>query len=1506
VYAIATPFLNMNSLASGSPPRVAKTNNVSTAANPTSVEIRDQALQTSTGKISPELLNALGIRRPANIRNSSARLAASLENRGKLNKKSQPQPNVGQPLMLNARSALSAALIASIGGRDNQFSEVALIADWDGREDCTADRGAKVDDFSNLEPEIDFTLTRTAISEHTVANGFNENVFYYGDSVGNLWVGTDTNGDGNIESALQINVPALVNTGSSSGVSLLNPTPGDCTDDQVTVTGIAVNPVADLGDFGLCGAIGEVVYVSTLDTEGCASNGLNQPIRTRIFCLGLADCQTVCGTVTAFTPATLASGGSIVLGGAQTFFISAGVTLGNQNLITVGANICLCSVLTTAGRFAVGTVSLAPDFGPVIAPVGARQILRTPLSNIAGVAVDDDSNLYFQLLDLINIQNGGAIFKVTETPRVVPDCGAAPRINRVIADIPDGLAGSIGLTTAVGSSANPVLASGGFRLTNYSGQSTTFGNIVALATGAGNVVYAAAARSLNPADDARTQETEGAFVNPPALGATPSIIISFADCSGGFDSCSSPASSINGALPIADGFADVAQNGLTRIPGVNNFRLFALGNGPDIRPATGGTAVVPGTPASVLKIDMQIDFTIHSGIAVNEAGTVFVISGGTPAGIKTNPSPLRGEILCFEDMCPMDRRADFIDLRGDVLPNPPSGGDNFGDGDSDRFDHIFHQAPLDTVTVTPAGLAGLARGFLRYTNRLAPNPISPGVTLGVVGGQGVQGDDDTSGPIFFENLDPGHQVSRGFEFLFGAMGTPGSATMPCANNVWDSFFLNSNGNITFGGGDTDESPSVPEFRSGLPKLAPAWADLNPNARAANPINFPVQALGFANVNAFRVRWLNVPEFKSENCSTNSLGIGGNTMAITAFNDGVETMSLPTGCPDDDCNLAHARCRLEGRMAGDDFALSCQTSLNFCNHRCKTGVDYLNPRSTALLFNREPNTGLLIGCPRRLAGTGHFIFDYARMDILGTPDRPVITGYSEGGASPLNPPGLCETNLSLAAANADSSPFKVIDGQTASIQDCLIGEGTEPHIFELFNEGRDASIGAGGEIVLATPDFDLRFEGNDPALCSPLRQGDDNRSKVGFFGKTCPPDPIPLFVTPVGTLAVAPGQPAVGSPAAASSIDSSGNKVSFPTSGIINVVCVGQLNILGCGFFPNEITTICPGFNTETGVPLQRPGKTVSTSAAIACDTNGDGILETIVQLANVTPVNRSLVRATLTPLNGSGLPGTAFPLACCGGFADLILTTTFTAGDNNQFGTFTKTATQTIDLGARAPVVLSVTSSEGNCSLQQDLLISGTCFILPQGGVTSVFAVERNNPANVIQASRFFVVNANLIDALFNFGGANTGRTFLIFVTGPGGTSRNLTTLPQGTQAGCPLGNEQGVQVTFTCTPIIIVDPPPPPEGPLVFGCDLKRSPSGVFSLVVVGRDFRGGATVTVGGRTPKKIQFKDRQADSNLFNKLVLKGGICRAIPGAIVVTNPGGRPSVPFQCNRSCPTQN
>ena len=90
-------------------------------------------------------------------------------------------------------------------------------------------------------------------------------------------------------------------------------------------------------------------------------------------------------------------------------------------------------------------------------------------------------------------------------------------------------------------------------------------------------------------DDPATQLTEGLFPAPSAFGAagTPSMVISFADCSGAFDVCSGEATgavttNVGGNLPAADGIADVAATGLTLSAGVNNFRVFVQGNGPAI------------------------------------------------------------------------------------------------------------------------------------------------------------------------------------------------------------------------------------------------------------------------------------------------------------------------------------------------------------------------------------------------------------------------------------------------------------------------------------------------------------------------------------------------------------------------------------------------------------------------------------------------------------------------------------------------------------------------------------------------------------------------------------------------------------------------------------------------------------------------------------------------------------------------------------------------------------
>src|SRR4030095_10615575 len=145
--------------------------------------------------------------------------------------------------------------------------------------------------------------------------------------------------------------------------------------------------------------------------------------------------------------------------------------------------------------------------------------------------------------------------------------------------------------------------------------------------------------------------TQGLFPAPGACGAagTPSMVISFADCSGAFDSCSGEATggvttNVGGTLPVADGFSDGPALGTARTVGVNNFRLFVEGNGPDLRPAVGGSSAI--AKSTDLQIDMQIDYVpAHAGLTVNEEGSVFVISGGSPAGRREKPPPALAEGL---------------------------------------------------------------------------------------------------------------------------------------------------------------------------------------------------------------------------------------------------------------------------------------------------------------------------------------------------------------------------------------------------------------------------------------------------------------------------------------------------------------------------------------------------------------------------------------------------------------------------------------------------------------------------------------------------------------------------------------------------------------------------------------------------------------------------------------------------------------------------------------------
>jgi hypothetical protein len=359
----------------------------------------------------------------------------------------------------------------------------------------------------------------------------------------------------------------------------------------------------------------------------------------------------------------------------------------------------------------------------------------------------------------------------------------------------------------------------------------------------------------------------------------------------------------------------------------------------------------------------------------------------------------------------------------------------------------------------------------------------------------------------------------------------------------------------------------------------------------------------------------------------------------------------------------------------------------------------------------------------------------------------------------------------------------------------------------------------------------------------------------------------VFALPAGAIAVAPNQPPV---------------LPGSTKGIINALCDVPLYVLGCGFSAN--------------------------AAVITCDSNGDGIADLQIPLKDVRVVNGNLIQAIIPALS-TQLPGTAFPLACCGDIASLTLIQHVGAGDDNIFGEYTLKATCPIELGMRAPVILSAVASSGDCAIGHNLQLPGSCFILPDGtaNVTSVFAVEKGNPSNVVEVTRFVILSDHLIDAYFEFGAANAGKRFLIYASGPNGTSRNMTSLPEGAPVGCPTGNEQGIEVTFTCASLA---PPPVDPAPIdiaaVNGCHLDRTEAGVFRLIISGFNISANATVQIGVIVFPKVKFQEPDsANPGRFTKVILKGKVCRELPGAIVITNPGinGHSSIPFQCNQRCP---
>ncbi|MEM9321259.1 MAG: hypothetical protein AAGA41_00380 [Pseudomonadota bacterium] len=164
-----------------------------------------------------------------------------------------------------------------------------------------------------------------------------------------------------------------------------------------------------------------------------------------------------------------------------------------------------------------------------------------------------------------------------------------------------------------------------------------------------------------------------------------------------------------------------------------------------------------------------------------------------------------------------------------------------------------------------------------------------GLTMNAMDGfELVLGDDDFA------------EVDIGFPFTF-------------QGEVYTSVFVNSNGNLTFGSGDTDFSESTFELLNDQPRIAPLWDDLSPNQGGTIIVD--------GDAGSFSVMFSNVPEFLAGN---------SNTFTVTLTPDGGISI---------DYDVLDASDGIAGISAGGGVADPGPTDLSAAPNQSNAGTVY---------------------------------------------------------------------------------------------------------------------------------------------------------------------------------------------------------------------------------------------------------------------------------------------------------------------------------------------------------------------------------------------------------------------------------------------------------------------------------------------------------------------------------------------------------------------------------------
>jgi hypothetical protein len=863
---------------------------------------------------------------------------------------------------------------------------------------------------------------------------------------------------------------------------------------------------------------------------------------------------------------------------------------------------------------------------------------------------------------------------------------------------------------------------------------------------------------------------------------------------------------------------------------------------------SGGQGGGTGTPLVIP--ELQIDFSGYSGLATDYDDNVYVAIGAAPADASGNQSPFTGSILQIPDLnC--DGFGDSVDMNGD---------NSYGDVD----DYRWIDAPNNPATRTPNGIDGIDFGPLLSLNRI-------GLALTLDDGVGFAFDDldgeangvagGVSDLLFATACDNvGSNTAGGpvgFEFLF-------------CNTAWTGFRMSSKGTIVLTRNDPtpadsdpdviDFTPTVPEFLAGPPRLAPLWIDLAPGGGG----QFSVHRLGFAAVDSFLFQWIDMPEFgrgglvifnggtESQRASVNSFDAMLRDDQDSWDDVSAEFLDNPvSGLPQDDTN-----CDQTVNDDNDGIAqpVGIGTDSDFDNQIIDRNGDGDTTDDNMAEAAQE-------GVGRTLPEQGPFQFRYHQIEAVGdaTPgiNLQAIVGFATGGDAPSFPPSLCETNISDAIPPADA-PFMPLQ----------VGMGTEPHIYEFFNQGSYGGFNAQTGAVIPTV-FDIDFR-ETPLECFPSYPtlsflDTPFVSCVNYKGSNMP---VGLFCQSLSIADNSPNDSPFDGP------------VTFTISGFA---------------FPMPTTgedAICPA-PAPTVISPTRDGKSVTYNVMFQFDEDGDGDIDSMITVnqPGTTAINEHTITTTLDLSDD---------FTFCGAFSTRVkVRAVFGPGDDNKYfedhscngiggsNVILQCQSNTNLVGFRPPIVTSIAPDSELCEVTaEDVQVNGLCFFQD---ITQIFVTTNPDGTGTrVDLTAVTNPNENTANGVINPSALTPNTPYYVFVVR--GDGARSTSFP----------NPLGITVTFMCTEEVA------PVGPVIANCHVTRKSDGTYVLQVnadPNNPFTPNNTIVlIDGEPCRRNKYPSRFFQSNgTTTRINCTGGIKRLLQdGAIITTrNADGTPS---QNNVAC----